>query len=128
MNYYPSKEIIMDLHRRLIQTYGGIDGLRDEGLLDSALNQPLMTFGGVDLYPTDLEKIARLSFGLIKNHAFIDGNKRIGAVIIPVILEANNIPFGASSKALEEIIFSVAEGRADYKDLLEFIIEYAYQE
>lgn len=70
-----SKQKIRMLHAALIEMYGGTDGVRDEGLLDSAVNAPFQTFGGVELYPTILEKAARLGFGLIQNHPFLDGNK-----------------------------------------------------
>lgn len=73
-----SKRQILLLHSALISESGGSDGIRDDGLLDSALNTPFQTFAGQDLYPTVLEKAARLGFGLIRNHPFIDGNKRIG--------------------------------------------------
>ena len=69
-----SKQKIRMLHAALIEMYGGTDGVRDEGLLDSAVNAPFQTFGGVELYPTILEKAARLGFGLIQNHPFLDGN------------------------------------------------------
>ena len=72
------KRQILLLHSVLIAESGGSDGVRDEGLLDSAVNTPFQTFSGQDLYPTVLEKAVRLGFGLIRNHPFIDGNKRIG--------------------------------------------------
>lgn len=74
-----SKEQILELHSDLIQETGGVDSLRDEGLLDSALNAPFQSFGGTDTFPSLQQKGARLGFGLIQNHAFVDGNKRIGA-------------------------------------------------
>ena len=70
-----SKRHILMLHHDLIQNYGGTEGMRDESLLDSAVNSPLQSFSGVDLYPTLLEKAVRLGFGLIKNHPMLDGNK-----------------------------------------------------
>ena len=75
---YPSKRQILLLHRELIDASGGADGIRDEGLLDSAHMMPLQSYGGEDLYPTIIDKAACLAFGLINNHPFIDGNKRIG--------------------------------------------------
>ena len=74
-----SKKQVIALQNQLIDRYGGIHGIRDEGLLYAALNTPFQTFGGSDLYPDIIEKASRLGFGLIKGHAFIDGNKRIGA-------------------------------------------------
>ena len=86
-----SKRQVLMLHAALIAESGGCDGIRDEGLLDSAINTPLQTFAGKDLYPTVLEKAARLGFGLIRNHPFIDGNKRIGTHAMLVFLAINSI-------------------------------------
>ena len=76
MRYLALKEVL-ELHRRLIEQSGGAAGLRDMGMLESALAQPLMTFGGGELYPTISDKASALGFSLIKNHPFVDGNKRI---------------------------------------------------
>ena len=73
-----TKYQIILLHAQLIKETGGMEGIRDEGLLDSAILSPFQSFDGKELYPSVLEKGARLGFGLIQNHAFIDGNKRIG--------------------------------------------------
>ena len=73
-------EDVVAIHSRIIQVSGGIDGLRDRAGLEAAIAAPLQSFGGEDLFPTDIEKIARIGFGLASNHAFIDGNKRIGVV------------------------------------------------
>ena len=86
-----SKEQILILHSQLIKATGGIDGLRDEGLLESALNAPFQTFGGTDAFPSLQQKAARLGYGLVKNHPFIDGNKRIGAHVMLVFLALNKI-------------------------------------
>ena len=74
-----TKEQILMLHNELIRETGGSGGLRDEGLLDSALNAPFQGFGDVDSFPSLQQKGARLGYGLVCNHAFVDGNKRIGA-------------------------------------------------
>ena len=86
-----TKRQVLMLHTSLFAESGGCDGIRDEGLLDSAINTPLQTFAGKDLYPTVLEKAARLGFGLIRNHPFIDGNKRIGTHAMLVFLAINSI-------------------------------------
>ena len=82
-----SKEQVLMLHSQLIESFGGSDGVRDENLLDSALESPFQTFDGEELYPTLQAKAARLGYGLIKNHCMIDGNKRIGAHAMLVFLE-----------------------------------------
>ncbi len=79
-----SKEQVKLLHTQLIRETDGLDGVRDEGLLDSALNAPFQGFDGVDTFPSVQQKAARLGFGLVQNHAFADGNKRIGALAILV--------------------------------------------
>ena len=86
-----SKPQILRLHEQLVAATGGSDGLRDEGMLDSALSAPFQTFGGEDVYPSLQQKAARLCFGLIKNHPFVDGNKRIGAHAMLVFLSLNGI-------------------------------------
>ena len=80
-------EDVVAIHSRIIQVSGGIDGLRDRAGLEAAIAAPLQSFGGEDLFPTDIEKIARIGFGLASNHAFIDGNKRIGAMVTQLLLK-----------------------------------------
>ena len=113
-----TKDQIVLLHAQLIKETGGMEGIRDEGLLDSAILSPFQSFDDKDLYPSVLEKGARLGFGLIRNHAFIDGNKRIGAHAMLVFLALNSHSFSYTQKELTEIILSVAAGEKDYDDLL----------
>ncbi len=89
--FYFSKDDIVYLHTKLIFKFGGIDGIRDEGMLDSAINCILLTFDLLDLYPTPVDKIVRLSFALAMNHPFYDGNKRIAAKVLDIGLKANDI-------------------------------------
>ncbi len=102
----------------MIEETGGSDGLRDEGLLDSAILAPFQSFGGKDLYPTVLEKGAQLGFGLIQNHAFIDGNKRFGAHTILVFLALNGFTFSYTQEELSDIILAAASGEKNSQDLL----------
>ena len=88
---YVSLEDSLAIHARSIDRYGGIDGLRDQGLLESAIAQPQQTFDGVELYPSLAEKAARYAYGIIKNHPFADGNKRTGAAMLAVLLRANGV-------------------------------------
>ncbi len=113
-----TKEQIILLHAQLIKETGGMEGIRDEGLLDSAILSPFQSFDGNDLYPTVLEKGARLGFELIQSHAFIDGNKRIGAHAMLVFLALNGFVFSYTQKELTEIILSVAAGEKNCDDLL----------
>ena len=115
------KRQILLLHSVLIAESGGSDGVRDEGLLDSAVNTPFQTFSGQDLYPTVLEKAVRLGFGLIRNHPFIDGNKRIGTHAMLVFLNLNSITLSYEDDELISAILSVASGEMDADGLLKWI-------
>ena len=116
-----SKRQILLLHSALIAQTGGLDGVRDEGLLDSALNAPFQTFAEQDLYPTILEKAARLGFGLISNHPFLDGNKRIGTHAMLVFLDINQLTLSYADDELISTILQVASGTLDYNGLLEWL-------
>ena len=116
-----SKQQILMLHSMLVAQSGGMDGLRDEGLLESAINTPLQTFGGQELYPTVLEKAARLGYGLIHNHPFLDGNKRIGAHAMLVFLDINNITLSYEDDDLIAAILRVASGDMEEGELLEWL-------
>ena len=115
------KRQILLLHSVLIAESGGSDGVRDEGLLDSAVNTPFQTFSGQDLYPTVLDKAVRLCFGLIRNHPFIDGNKRIGTHAMLVFLNLNSITLSYEDDELISTILSVASGEMDADGLLKWI-------
>jgi death-on-curing protein len=109
MRYLTLKEIL-ELHRRILEQSGGLAGIRDMGMLESALAQPLMTFGGEELYPTIVEKASALGFSLIKNHPFIDGNKRIGHAAMETFLVLNGHEVNASVDEQEQVILKVASG------------------
>lgn len=116
-----NKRQVLLLHSALIAQSGGLDGTRDEGLLDSALNAPFQTFAEQDLYPTVLEKAARLGYGLICNHPFLDGNKRIGTHAMLVFLDINQFSLSYTDNELIEIVLRVAAGEADYNELLDWL-------
>lgn len=118
---YLTQEQVINLHQALIKTSGGSLGIRDEGMLDSALKTPLQTFDKRELFPTILDKATRLAFGLIKNHPFIDGNKRIGTHAMLIFLALNNIMLSYKDEELIDIIFKVASDRADENDLYNWI-------
>lgn len=119
-----SKEQILFLHSQLISETGGIDGIRDEGLLDSALSAPFQSFGGIDAFPSIQQKAARLGYGLVKNHAFIDGNKRIGTHAMLVFLALNRIELDYTQEELSDTILKVAADEYSFHDLLEWIIQH----
>ena len=117
-----SKTQILLLHEQLIAETGGSSGLRDEGMLDSALNAPFQTFGEGDVYPSLQQKAARLCFGLVKNHPFLDGNKRIGAHVMLVFLALNGIELQHTQTELSDVILQLAAGTIQSSDLLNWIL------
>lgn len=117
-----SKPQIFLLHEQLIAETGGSSGLRDEGMLDSALNAPFQTFGGEDVYPSLQQKAARLCFGLVKNHPFVDGNKRISAHVMLVFLALNGIELQHTQTELSDVILQLAAGTIQSSDLLSWIL------
>jgi death-on-curing protein len=117
-----TKEMILKFHRALIDEHGGSSEIRDEGLLDSALATPFQTFGGYSLFPTVREKAVRLGYGIISNHPFLDGNKRTGAHSMLVMLSINGIELKHTQRELWEMIQKVAEGKADYDELLKWVL------
>ena len=117
-----SKSQILLIHDQLISETGGSSGLRDEGMLDSALNAPFQTFGGEDVYPSLQKKGARLCFGLVKNHPFVDGNKRIGAHAMLVFLALNGIELQHTQSELSDVILQLAAGEIEATDLLRWIL------
>lgn len=116
------KSQILLIHDQLISETGGSSGLRDEGMLDSALNAPFQTFGGEDVYPSLQQKAARLCFGLVKNHPFVDGNKRIGAHAMLVFLALNGIELQHTQSELSDVILQLAAGEIEATDLLRWIL------
>lgn len=119
-----TKEHILTLHRELVCETGGSDGLRDEGLLDSALNAPFLSYEGKDAYPSLQQKGARLGFGLIQNHAFIDGNKRIGAHVMLTFLALNGIDLTYTQEELSDMILKVASGELTFEDMVKWIVNH----
>ena len=119
-----SKEKVLLLHQIMAEATGGSIGLRDENLLDSALEGVFAGFGDQEFYPTKEEKGARLGYTLISNHAFVDGNKRIGIYIMLSFLEMNGIRLQCTDNELVDIGLSVASGRMGYKELLRWVLDH----
>ena len=119
-----STQKVMQLHRFLMQVTGGLDGLRDEGLFDSAVQSPIATFGGQELYPSIEEKAAKLGVTLTKNHAFLDGNKRIGMYVMLTFLEVNGIHMDCTNEEVTEMGLALADGSVGYEELLNWVIEH----
>ena len=113
----------MLLHRLITDETGGDPNVRDLDLLDSALEAAFATFGGEELYPTVEEKGARLGFSLIANHAFVDGNKRIGVFVMLTFLEVNGVRLRPTNEELARVGLAVAAGEMKYEELLSWIRE-----
>ena len=112
------------MHDQLLSQAGGLPGLRDEGLLESALNAPFQSFGEVSVYPSLPQKAARLGYGLVKNHSFADGNKRIGAHAMLVFLAINGIELVCTQEELSSAILAVALGEKGYENLLRWLVDH----
>lgn len=119
-----SKDKVLLLHQLMAEATGGSVGVRDEGLLDSALESAFATFDGNDLYPSKEEKAARLGFSLVTNHAFVDGNKRIGIYIMLSFLEMNGIRIYCTDAEIVHIGLSIADGTMKYDALLDWIYQH----
>ena len=117
-------ERVLLLYKYMIEETGGAFGLRDEALLDSALEGIFQIFCGKELYPSKEEKVARLGYSLISNHAFLDGNKRIGVYVMLTFLEVNGIRLDCTDEELIEIGLGVASGSITYEALLDWILDH----
>ena len=116
-----TEQQIITIHDNLIDIDGGELGVRDYGLLASAVNSAFASYGNEEFYPNTIEKICRISYGIIKNHAFIDGNKRTGLKILCMLLELNNLIKLPNTLALEHAVLLVAGGELDFEDYLLFV-------
>ena len=121
MNMLTKQQILL-LHTQLIRQSGGTDGVRDEGMLDSAISQPLQTFDNMELYPGIVDKAVRLGYGLITNHPFVDGNKRIGTHAMLVTLDINGIELQYQDEDLIQLILKIASGKADERALRTWVL------
>ena len=121
----PTIETVIAIHSELIRHIGGSSGIRDENLLDMSVNAPFQTFGGVDLYPTLIDKAAHLTYSLIKNHPFLDGNKRIGVTVMIIFLKANGIEIACTNEELAALGLGLADGSITKAELIEWIISHS---
>ena len=112
---------VLELHRLILAQTGGSPGIRDLGMLQSALAQPQMTFAGAELYPTLEEKAAALCFSLVSNHPFVDGNKRVGHAAMETFLVLNGWELQVTVDLAEQIMLSLASGNLSREKLVEWI-------
>lgn len=120
MRYLTLGEVV-DLHRRILQATGGASGIRDFGVLESAVAQPKATSGGVDLYPTLIEKAAALAFSLVQGHPFFDGNKRTGHAAMETFLVLNGADIDAPVDDQERLMLDLAAGRIGRSQLIHWL-------
>ena len=116
-----SKDKILLLHRLVSEQTGGDIGVRDESLIESAISSAFQTFDGEELFKTIEEKAAKLGYALISNHAFVDGNKRIGMFVMITFMEVNGIKIFSTDSEVAELGLSVAAGQKCYEDVLNWI-------
>lgn len=121
-NRFLSKRLILAIHRDLIASYGGDPGLRDEGLLESALAQPEATFQEQLLHPTVFDQAAAYLFHLVQNHPFVDGNKRIALAAADIFLRINGWKVQLSDEATYELVIDAASG-AVTKEQISLVLE-----
>ena len=116
-------EFAINIHEILIDKYGGIHGLRDSKALESAITRPFMTFDQQDLYPSTLEKATALIESLISNHPFLDGNKRIGYVLMRYFLLENNLDIKASQQEKYGFVIKIAQGQLSFDQIHSWLSE-----
>lgn len=120
-----TEQQVLAVHSRMIEMTGGLDGVRDRSLLDSALNAPFQTFDGKEIYPALLSKAAVMCRSIISNHPFVDGNKRIGIHVMLIFLELNGIELQYSQNELIKLGLGVASSNLSSDDILKWLIEHA---
>lgn len=116
-----TKEAILKLHNLSINKYGGLSGIRDEGLLESAIARPYQTFGGKDLYPAVYEKAAAIAESLIINHPFVDGNKRIGFLAMLAILNENNLQLLIANEDIYDFVIKISTGDFKFEQIVDWL-------
>lgn len=119
-----SKEQIIKLYEELVSETGGTGGIRDEGLLESAINAPLQSYDNIELFPSIQQKGACLGYGIIMNHPFVDGNKRTGAHAMLVFLAINGIELCFDDDELVNTVLNVAAGKTKFEELFKWVIEH----
>lgn len=118
-----TKERVLLIYQMIVNETGGEFGIRSEELLESAIEAPFQTFNGNELFPTKMEKAARLGYVLVANHPFLDGNKRIGVHIMISFLETNGIHLSFTDGIITDIALGIASGKYKYEDVLKILNE-----
>ena len=118
------KEFVIAIHDDIIKKYNGLEGIKDEGALESSLANAFTTFFGEDLYKTDIEKINNIFFLLNKNHSFVDANKRTSVTIFNILLKINNYDIKYKLEEIEELALDVATDDSDQDDVNKWVQEH----
>ena len=119
-----SLDEILKIHAILVEKFGGSDGVRDNDLLESAINRPYQTFDGQELYPSALEKAAAILESIVKNHPFMDGNKRTGYVLARLILMEAELDINADQTTKYEFVIDVSINKLDYDQIKEWLLQH----
>jgi death on curing protein len=114
---------VIRIHEILIDNFGGIKGIRNRGLLESAISRPFQTFDKVDLYSNPVEKVAALIESVLINHPFVDGNKRIGYVLMRLMLKEFGFDIIASEEEKYDFVIKIAEGKYHHAEIIDWIID-----
>lgn len=112
---------VLAIHKEVVALYGGADGVRDKGALESAIARPFQTFGGEELYPNFYEKAAAIGESIMMNHPFVDGNKRTGYVLMETILRVNGYKIIAGDDALYEFVVGITTGEKRFAEIVEWL-------
>jgi death-on-curing protein len=123
-----SVEIVLEIHNKAIELFGGGNGVRNFGALESALNRPFQTFGEEDLYPTVIEKAAAIGESIIMNHPFVDGNKRTGYILLELILKINGFNITASTDIIYEFVINISTGAIRFESIVVWLQQNTIQQ
>jgi len=116
-----SEREVLEIHSILIGRFGGSEGVRDQELLDSALNRPYQTFDGQELYPSPVDKAAAIIESIVKNHPFVDGNKRTGYVLARLLLMNEQRDIHANQKDKYQFVISISTGELNFNQIKEWL-------
>ena len=122
-----SQKEALEIHQILIERFGGLDGVRDKELLNSALNRPYQTFDGKDLYPNVIDKAAAILESIVKNHPFSDGNKRTGYVLARLLMMNSKHDIYASQDEKYQLVISISKGEVDFEYIKNWILKHSKQ-
>jgi death on curing protein len=116
-----TKEVILRLHELSLLKYGGGNGIREEGFMESAIARPYQTFGSEDLYPTIFEKAAAIAESIIINHPFIDGNKRTGLLAMLAVLDNENFELSVTNNDIYNFTIKISTGEIKFEQIVEWL-------